>query len=595
MNRASPPASVFFALLLLSSCAPPAEVPYYEDLLLGGGLTLQGEAAVPVEVHCPDTTHFGLPLPAGAQLAASLTAVEGARLHLDVCAPEDGGGKGKLSLEVRGAQSTTSTGVMDLDFSHGRSQVTTLDLPAGEDQLRISSDVAVLIKNLYVKNRVVVERAPSDEVRQVLLISTDTLREDAVLSPGQGYEVPHLARFASDAQVFTPHYAGATWTLPSHATILTGQDPRVHGLVNQKRTMRPGVRTLAERFHEKGFRTEALVYDCLWLDPRFGFGRGFDGYRAVPWDLAKMVREASNFLVDHRDESFFYFFHTFEVHSDRHRLPYESPGMTAETVEARYGVKNYGCRRGPPPWGGSKKERLCASRLLKQIDRGKVAMLEGESAILEHLYRRGVVEADRQLGLLFENLRAAGLYDPLTIVVTGDHGEAFEGPGRLMHGVPFEEVLRVPLLVKWPGNVRGGERTEVATSAVDIAATLAESFGLDGEGLAGRSLLSPRPGAAIFSGTNDRIVVRDGWKAVFPLQGKPRLFDLQSDPEERRNLARQQPERLAELRRLLRHRQREESKLVAEIKRQGEEEGEQSFSREEVERLESLGYVGGDG
>jgi arylsulfatase A-like enzyme len=156
-------------------------------------------------------------------------------------------------------------------------------------------------------------------------------------------------------------------------------------------------------------------------------------------------------------------------------------------------------------------------------------------------------------------------------------------------------VLRVPLLVKWPGNLRGGERSEGPTSAVDVAVTLAEAFGLDGEGLAGTSLLAPRPGAAIFAGTYDHVVVRRGWKAVFPLRGKPRLFDLESDPEERQNLAREQPERLAELRKLLRRRQRAESKAVAEIKRRGEEAGERGFSREEVERLESLGYVGNDG
>lgn len=583
MSRAALPASTLLALWILFSCAPPAQAPHYDDLLLGGELTLAGEAAVPVEVHCPDTTHLGLPLPAGARLDASLNAAEGARLHLEVCVPEDGGGEGTLSLELQGAQGERATGEVHLDVSRGDSQTAVLDLPAGRVQLTVVSDVAALIKNLYVESAVAIGK-PSSEARRVLLVSVDTLREDAVLSPGQGYAVPNLTRFASQAQIFSPHYAGATWTLPSQATILTGQYPKVHGLVERKRVLRPGVRTLAQRFREKGFRTEALVYDCLWLDPRFGFDRGFDGYRSVAWDLSKMVREASNFLVDHRDDSFFYFLHLFEVHSDRYKIPYESPGMTEEAIAARFSVEDYGCRND-----------LCASRLLHQIDRGRVPMLDGESEILEHLYRRGVVETDRQLGLLFDNLRSAGLFDRMTIVVTSDHGESFEGPGRLMHGGPFEEVLRVPLLVKWPGNVRGGERTEGATSAVDVAATLAESYGLDGEGLAGKSLLAPRPEGAIFAGTHDHIVVRRGWKAVFPLRGKPRLFDLGRDPQERRNLARRQPERLKELKKLLRRRLRAESKQVAEIKRRGEEEGERGFSREEIERLESLGYVGNDG
>jgi arylsulfatase A-like enzyme len=266
--------------------------------------------------------------------------------------------------------------------------------------------------------------------------------------------------------------------------------------------------------------------------------------------------------------------------------------MNSEVIEERFSVKDYGCRRLLSR--GEPGEALCASRLLFRINKGEIAMLDGESEILEHLYRRGVVETDRQLGMLFANLRAAGLYDRMTIVVTSDHGESFEGPGRFLHGEPFEEVLRVPLLVKWPEGVRAGERTTVATSAVDLAPTLAEAFGLDGEGLAGTSLLAPRPGTAIFAGTYDHVVVRGGWKAVFPLRGEPRLFDLKSDPEERRDVADEQPEHVAELEKLLRRRLRSERKLVVGMRR---EEGadERLFSRKEIERLESLGYVGNDG
>ncbi len=581
--------ALVWLVVWVSSCAPPAGAPYYSDLLLGGELTLAGEAAVPVEVHCPDTTHLGLLLPAGVRLGSALAVAEGARLHVEVCAPEDGGGEGKLFLEVQGVDGAAKSDVVKLEFSASGSMAATLNLaslPSGEAHLSVSSDIAVLVKNLYVESRFAAGGTLSGEPRQVLLISADTLREDAVLDPGKGYAVPHLTRFASEAQVFSPHYATATWTLPSHGSILTGQQPKVHGLVERRLVLRPGVRTLAERFREKGFRTEALVYDCLWLEPRFGFDRGFDVYRSVPWDLPKMVREASNFVLDHRDESFFYFLHVFDVHSDRHRIPYESPGMTAAAIEERFSVAGYGCRRG-----------LCASRLLRQIDKGRVPMLDGESEILEHLYRRGVLETDRQLGLLFENLRAAGLYEHMTIVVTSDHGESFEGPGRFMHGEPFEEVLRVPLLVKWPGNARAGERMETATSSVDLAPTLAEAFGLDAEGLSGTSLLAPRPGAAIFAGTHDHVVIRDGWKAVFPLQGEPRLFDLGSDPEERRDLASERPEVVAELAELLSRRQRAERKLVVEMRRREKlgDDGERGFSREEIERLESLGYVGDDG
>jgi arylsulfatase A-like enzyme len=583
MNRLR--ALVFVAGLGIA-CVPAAEVPYTQDLLLGDTLTIAGQTVAASEVHCPDTTHLGLALSAGTTLETPLVVRRSSSLHLEVCSPESGEGY-ELNLEVVGQDGAVVKSVLPLVFNPAGSFTASVDLSPltlGGARLTLAADTELLLKDFYTQSQMALVEAKV-KPRQVLLISIDTLREDAVLDSLSEYAVPHLQELISHSQTFSPHYAAASWTLPSQASILTGQHAKVHGLVGRRHVLRPGVRTLAERFHEKGFVTGALVYDCLWLDPRFGVDRGFETYRSVVWDLPKMARQASNWLVDHRSESFFFFFHSFDAHSDSHRIPYESPEMTAEAIAEKFSVTDYGCRQGH-----------CSSGLLERLSKGTVPMLSNEDRILEHLYRRGVVNTDQQLGILFDNLRAAGLYDDLLIVLTSDHGESFEGPGRLLHGKHWQEVLRVPLVVKWPGNVRAGERSEVATSAIDLASTLAEQFGLDGSGLTGASLLALRPGRGIFSGTHAKVVVRDEWKAIFPLQGQPLLFDLASDPGERADVSEQRPKIVKELARLLQGRLRAERQLVAEMRRRGQaDDAELGFSHEEIKRLEALGYVDGDG
>lgn len=417
--------------------------------------------------------------------------------------------------------------------------------------------------------------------RQILLISVDTLRWEALVAEVQGRPVmPELVGLAAEGEVFSPHYAGASWTKPSHATLLTGQPLSVHGADGEEGSLDPAVPTLALRLGEAGLATGAVVHDCVWLNPKFGFHRGFDRYRSIKGGMAPAARAAVNWIAAHRDRPFFFFLHAFDAHSDFDRLPYEATSVSTATVEDVFGVSGYGCRQGE-----------CASGLLAAINRREVAPLPGEDLILRHLYAAGLQELDVELGRLFRDLRELGIWDDLTVVLTSDHGEMLLEHGDTLHGLTWEPVLRVPLVVKWPGGERAGRRVEIPTGSVDVAPTLLALAGADDGGLPGVDLRRPRRDRALFSGSFSWwTVVDDGWKGLFFTDGGERLYHLAEDPGEERELSASRPEEVARLRARL-----DEMLDWSEATRQrlaaGATEAESELTREERERLRALGYL----
>lgn len=595
-NPSLPGVSVIFGLAILLSCGhPPTTSLRYHDLIAAKALTSNLVEIRTEPVLCPDVTRFGVVLRAREELSALVDFGPGARLVLEGCTPEAAEDPssmptGTLQIEVEGARESRPRKVFSLDMVkepiawQAELDLAELSGNAGRIRLRalLPERTRIHLKEFYLTHEVPV--APRRTApRQVLLISVDTLREDGIAALGGDDPTPHLDRFLAQSQLWTPHYASAPWTKPSHASLLTGQDTEVHGIYETTDAMRPGLRSVAERFRDQGFLTAGLVHDCVSLSAKFGFARGFDDYRTEKMYLAKMVRQVSNWIGDHREESFFYFLHSFDVHSDFHQLPYEGPGVTVATVAERFSAGDYGCRG-----------ETCASELLMALNQGSMPLIFRETEILKYLYGKGVTFVDEQLGLLFEDLRRAQVFEEMMIILTSDHGEAFVGPGRLTHGSHWEEVLRVPLIIKWPGGRFAGERRSLATSAVDVAATLADAFALDATDLPGTSLLVMEKELPIFSGTYRKIVIADGVKAILPTQKSPILFDLRRDPQETENVSSERRVELRRFRELGLARQRRNRQIIRKlVELRGEIPSSRSpgLTPEEIERLRALGYL----
>jgi arylsulfatase A-like enzyme len=182
----------------------------------------------------------------------------------------------------------------------------------------------------------------------------------------------------------------------------------------------------------------------------------------------------------------------------------------------------------------------------------------------------------------------------MLVVVTSDHGEEFLEHGSLSHTTLYDEVTRVPLLIKWPNSDRGGVVNGAPCSAVDLAPTLLEFAGLPFVGLPGMPLDQRDEHAPVFIGTLDQAVVVDGYKAIFSYAtGPARLFHLADDAGELINVAASDPDRLRVLEELVRARKEEALALFREIG-SGSEIGKVELSPEERERLQAFGYLQGE-
>jgi arylsulfatase A-like enzyme/tetratricopeptide (TPR) repeat protein len=391
--------------------------------------------------------------------------------------------------------------------------------------------------------------------QNVLLITIDTLRADALGSYGGAAATPHLDGLAAQGAQFSFAHAHAVVTLPSHTSILTGRLPYEHGIRdNSGYRVAEGTATLATRLRTAGFSTGAFI-GGFPLTRRFGLAPGFDEYDdqiselqgdrslSVPERPADAVVSRTMRWIDQAPGKFFAWVHVFDPHS-----PYAAP----EPFGSRYSSAPY----------------------------------NGEVAFVDHA-----------LGPLFERLRA--LPRPTLVIVTSDHGESLGEHNELTHGMfAYEATLRVPLIVATitPGeDAPRGRVINTPARHIDIAPTVVDALGLPGDeswpGSSLRPVIADGTGADrpnYFESMTYNLV--RGWA---PLRGVivdrekyidqpiPELYDLVSDPGELRNQAQPRQDRTQVLAGVLR------TFNVAPPSRPGREAADVSAT------LRSLGYVSG--
>lgn len=379
--------------------------------------------------------------------------------------------------------------------------------------------------------------APSERPPSVVILAIDSLRADHLHHAGDPRDLsPRLDALAAQATRFTQAGAAAPWTTPSVMTLFTGLTPGTHHVDLNDRSLSLEVPTLAERFKEAGYAT-AAVMPALTLADHFGFDRGFDefifatqGHSNVsgPWSLG----HALDFLRGHRDEPLFLYVHLWDVHYNYnppvpHSLRFQAgrpagPGETDDiTVLTAPGHPAAGL---PAP---------------------RVAWLEGQ-------YAGEILFTDEQVGRLLDELDRLGRSDDTIVVVTADHGEAFLEHEVLGHTVHlYDEMTRVPLMVRWPRRIEAGRVVHEQVGLVDMMATLLELAGIPfaSDGLEGRSLapllLSERleeEGPPLLLGTSRQALKRGlrtpAWSYQVDLvTGEEELYDLASDPAQQENLA----------------------------------------------------------
>ncbi len=334
----------------------------------------------------------------------------------------------------------------------------------------------------------------------ILLISVDTLRADHLGLYGYERDTsPYLDRLAAESLVFDRAYTTAAWTLVAHMSMLTGLEGHEHGVMGPERALSPAVPTVAERLRAAGYRTLGFYSArCRWIEPRYGFDRGFDVYKGYRTPEEARAAAGEALAASGPDRPLFLFLHIFDVHTPEFTLDlrgfYDPPAPydTAFQEDARERLAHVDCRS---VWDG-KGEQL----------------KKRELAAMTALYDGGVRYADAQLETWIEGWRESGLLDRSLLIVTADHGEALGQRGWLKgHGGMYEEGLRIPLLARFPDAFRAGEREAGLVSVVDFAPTFLELAGLPVEPWrAGRSLRLEPPPDRVVRAIN--ALVGESWK-----------------------------------------------------------------------------------
>ena len=312
---------------------------------------------------------------------------------------------------------------------------------------------------------------PTTAVQNVILISIDTLRADHLGC--YGYEratSPALDLLAAGGVLFEEAAATAPYTVPSHASMLTGLYSRSHGMITWARRLPEEIQPIAARLSAQGFATAAMVNVSL-LNQRFGFGRGFDEYFSIAPEpagaaAATIVSFAKDWMQRHRGERFFLFLHFYDVHSD-----YDAPDEYRRKFVRPYAGRSNGTT-----------EQL--SRYLK----GRIGGWgEPDARHLADLYDASIRQLDDQLGPFFEELRVGGLWDRTLVIVTSDHGEELLEHGTVLHShVLYQESLHIPLILAG-ADLPQGTRIPEPVSLVDITPTILALYGLPaGDDMDGR-------------------------------------------------------------------------------------------------------------
>jgi len=467
------------------------------------------------------------------------------------------------------------------------------------------------------RGRAFVDEAGTVLARNVVVVSLDTLRADRLEPYGYGRPTsPNLSAFARRAVVFEKAQAQAPHTAPSHASLLTSTYPSTHGIVNvhggstHAPVLPPQVRTVAEELSAVGVETAAFVSGGN-LTRTMAMDRGFDVWDESNEDFADRARAFLEWVGAPGRGRFFALLHTYEVHA-----PYLPPAELVPTFT-------------DPAYQGVLRERLGRYLALSpdQAWAGAVGpdywegMLEfgpEDVRFLSDLYDAEIAYTDQVLRSVFAALMTGPSAETTAIVVLSDHGEEFKDHGKYQHDQLFEELVRVPLMIRLPGPLeRAGWTGRVSTPVelVDVAPTITALMGVrTPQSWAGRSLvplMDPEAGALVErprfselvlelpSGPKRyRSVTMDGWKYIHVHQeGIDKtwelLFDLEADPGEERNLIGvgdpQARERVEALRGLLDDylaAASERARGVGRAARVG-------LSDEERARLEALGYLGG--
>ena len=453
----------------------------------------------------------------------------------------------------------------------------------------------------------------------LIFVAIDALRADylKLYRAGAVADTPQVDRFSKDAVFFESAFAQASWTKPSFATIFSGRYPESHTATGKVSMLPDDIVTFPELLRDGGYYTKGFAnnpnicaafnfnqgfVDYTDLKPRLYFGAGESASRLSIYQILRIVRQAVMSRVSGKmsvtdfyqpadvvtrealdwldsgqpeDRPFFLFVHYMDPHDPFMDHTKAGVGYARSVLQ-------------PPTPTGVESKKI-------DPDKYRQPMIDAYNSEIEFL--------DGHLGEFLEGLRLRGHYDNSVIVFVSDHGEEFYDHDGWWHGQTlFDELLRVPLIVKLPANAGAGQHNAGFARHIDLAPTLLHLAGLQPDGkMPGKPLLEAdgsflNGDIAYVYAENDfennvlqsvrtrteKIILAN---ADNPRKHAPREFyDLAADPHEKNNLAESGGARVDGVETLL-------NGMIGFIKTGAAEPAGRAVSAEQKQQLDSLGYL----
>jgi arylsulfatase A-like enzyme len=340
--------------------------------------------------------------------------------------------------------------------------------------------------------RTVRSQGPSEKPH-VFIYVIDTLRADALEAYGAPLgSSPKIAEFAQDAVVYSNTHAASAWTLPSTVSLLTGVQPDRHQVMRgDVQFSEDRSKSLPRLLSDEGYQTVGISQSYV-VSAGFGLAAPFERFflndhlNSFALRSQRVRRFFLEWLYSERNGSspILAYLHTVDPHA-----PYEPIGPFRKPAIEHPG-------------------KLDRQEYLPTVF-GQKGHLE-DAAELRHmkaLYEGEVQYADAEFGKFIDLLKQLNLYEESVVVLVSDHGEEFGEHGGVDHGRSvYEELLRIPLIIKYPGRLGAGTSSDVPASTVDVAPTILELAGratrdlqLDGRSLHTASLSPDAGGRIVFA------------------------------------------------------------------------------------------------
>ncbi len=274
----------------------------------------------------------------------------------------------------------------------------------------------------------------------ILWISIDSLRRDFLhmYNPAQMRRT-YLDDLAEQGCIFENAYPGGNWTMPSHASMLTGLDTTSHMIWSWQHRFAPGTQTAFDIFHRAGYSVGCFAIQQLR-----------DLFSELPIDYAGAFDSPALFKCLESPKPFFAFWHTYNVHYP-------------------YGISI------PKDYNDALADYDHPSRTLNYL---RHLIVTGRSEIIYDSYRREIQRAARFIQGIIAKLKKLGKLEETYIIVTADHGEAWTEQ-TTFHCNFDEEVLRVPLFIC--GGDIAPSRVLSDVSHINLLPTVLELCGIDAE------------------------------------------------------------------------------------------------------------------